>query len=68
MYANEGLGKAFLFKVPAEAMADIIVRFGGYAHGSIEEYGLITSYSLKNNQYKYALRASPRGQGKQLEC
>jgi len=69
MYANKKLGKAFLFKVPAKAMTDIIIKFGSYAHGSLKEKGPITLDSIQQNQHLYAIRPWPRGESKRnLDC
>jgi len=51
-------GDFFMFKVPKEDMKGLIAAYGGYAHGTIKEYGAITLDSIneKNNKKEYALR------------
>ena len=39
---------------------DLIVKYGGYAHGSIEKQGKITEQNIRNNQYEYALRPNTK--------
>lgn len=54
----ESEGELYIFKVPNEDIKKIVVSFGGYAHGTIKEYGKITIESLNNkkNTKEYALR------------
>lgn len=51
-------GELYIFRLSKENMVDLIVSFGGYAHGTKKEYGKITKESLKdvNNKKEYALR------------
>jgi hypothetical protein len=60
-YSNlETLGELFIFKLNKENIKSIILKYGGYAHGTIGELGKITKEDLddvKNNQKEYAIRA-----------
>lgn len=51
-------GELFIFKVPKTNIKKIIVSYGGYAHGTVKEHGIITFDSLNNekNIKEYALR------------
>ncbi len=59
MYANVNLGKAHIFKVPSEAVYNMVVKYGGYAHGTIEMNGPITMETLRGHNLEYALRCNP---------
>ena len=61
------LGKAYLFKVPAKAMKNMLVKWG-YVLGSNKKDAVITLESIKRDRCTYLLMASPRKRGKQLEC
>lgn len=52
------LGELFLFKIKKDDMHSLIVKYGGYAHGTISKHGVITLEDLKkeNNSKEYALR------------
>lgn len=54
----ENEGELYVFKIPKENMKDIIAKFGGYAHGTIKEHGVITSQSIEedDNKKEYAIR------------
>lgn len=63
------IGEAHIFKVPSADIKELIVAYGGYAHGTIAKQGKISLESMNNNQYEYALRCNPfakRGKGKRL--
>lgn len=52
-------GELFVFKVPKENMKTLIIKYGGYAHGTISVNGKITSESVEKNEntkVEYALR------------
>lgn len=51
-------GELYVFNVPKEDMLDLIAKYGGYAHGTNKEHGIITLSNLKdeNNKKEYALR------------
>jgi hypothetical protein len=58
-YTNlDNLGELYIFKLKKEDIKPIIVKYGGYAHGTIGELGEITMDDLndENNQKEYALR------------
>ena len=58
-YTNlEKLGELYIFKLNKENIKPLIVKYGGYAHGTIGELGEITIEDLNdtNNQKEYALR------------
>ena len=59
MYENVNLGKAHIFKVPSNAVYNMVVKYGGYAHGTIEVNGPITMDNLYGSNFEYALRANP---------
>lgn len=54
----ESEGELYIFKVPKEDIKKIILRFGGYAHGTLKELGDITTESLNDEKStkEYALR------------
>lgn len=53
-------GELYIFKVPKVEIKKLIVSYGGYAHGTIKEHGIITIESLNNEKSikEYALRPS----------
>jgi len=58
-YTNlEKLGELYIFKLNKENIKPLIVKYGGYAHGTIGELGEITIEDLNEptNQKEYALR------------
>ena len=55
------------FNIPADDMHDLIVEFGGYAHGTIKALGPITADTLKGRNCEYAIRPSSQGTGKKRE-
>ena len=68
MYENETLGKAHIFKIPSHIVYDLVVRFGGYAHGTCASLGRITSDNIKGRNCEYALRCDPNAKkGKSFE-
>lgn len=48
-------GELYIFKVPKVDMKNIILLYGGYAHGTIKEHGVI---SLVTMNKEYAIRPS----------
>ena len=68
LYENEILGKAYIFKIPSHIVYDLVVRFGGYAHGTCVVLGKITSDNIKGRNCEYALRCDPNAKkGKSFE-
>ena len=58
-YTNlETCGELFIFKLDKDNIKSLILKYGGYAHGTIGELGKITIDDLNNsnNQKEYALR------------
>lgn len=53
-------GELYVFSVPKEDMLPLIANYGGYAHGTLTEYGSITIADLKDekNKKEYAMRPS----------
>ena len=54
-------------RVPAGAMNNLIVEYGGYAHGTIKALGPITADTLKGRNCEYCLRPCSQGTGKKRE-
>lgn len=59
-----GIGKSYLFKIPSNDVYELIIEFGGYAHGTVKKLGKITHENLKGRGCEYALRVSPQCKGK----
>ena len=59
MYENDTMGNAHIFKIPSRIVHELIVRFGGYAHGTCTVLGKITSDNIKGRNCEYALRYDP---------
>ena len=53
-------GDLYIFKISKMDIKNLIVSYGGYAHGTIKEHGKITIESLENDKSskEYALRPS----------
>ena len=56
MYFDNDFGKSYIFKVPSDDMYKLIVKYGGYAHGTVKNLGKITHENLKGRNCEYALR------------
>lgn len=53
----ENEGELYIFNVPKEGMKQLVVKHGGYAHGTVKEHGEITVDSVNEKSNKeYALR------------
>lgn len=50
-------GELYIFKIPHNEIIKLIICYGGYAHGTIKEYGIITEKSFNNNN-EYVLRTT----------
>ena len=52
------LGEVFIFRIEKEQLKSIILKYGGYAHGTIKKLGPITIEDLNNdnNNKEYAIR------------
>lgn len=59
MYYDDKIGKAYLFKIPSEIVYKLIIKYGGYAHGTKKILGKITPENIKGRNYEYALRCDP---------
>jgi hypothetical protein len=58
-YSNlDNLGDLYMFRLNKDQLKPIIIKYGGYAHGTIGELGEITLDDLNdlNNPKEYALR------------
>ena len=58
-------GEYYYFKIPKKVINDLLPQYGGYAHGTIKEYGKITTDSILSHMDKkveYALRTN-KGDG-----
>lgn len=58
-YSNlDNLGELYIFKLNKESIKPLIVKYGGYAHGTIRKLGKITMDDLNdiNNKKEYAIR------------
>ena len=58
MYEND-IGKAYIFKIPSNIVYNLIVLYGGYAHGTCSVLGKITIENIKGRNCEYALRCNP---------
>ena len=54
-------GEAFIFKVPSDKIYEMVVKFGGYTHGTVERNGIISAKSIKDKSkdFEYSLSADP---------
>lgn len=56
---EDNFGKAYILKVPTKIIIELIIKYGGYAHGTIRKNGKITLENINKNKikgYEYALR------------
>jgi hypothetical protein len=68
MYENEIIGKAHVFKIPSTNLYNLIIKYGGYAHGTCIKLGKITNDNIKGRNFEYALRCNPNAKkGKSFE-
>jgi len=61
-YYDIDLNKQECFILPAHKVNIAILKWGGYAHGSIKKNGPITKMSINDNEYEYALRPNVKNQ------
>ena len=62
------VGKAYILKIPSNDMYNLVVEYGGYAHGTCEKLGNITINNIKGRNCEYALRCDPNNKnGKNYE-
>jgi len=54
----KNMGELFIFRLNKKYMKDIILKFGTYAHGTIQKLGVIKQIDLNNpkNDKEYAIR------------
>ena len=45
----EKAGALYIFRVPKEGMKELILLYGGYAHGTVKEHGKITAEKLEED-------------------
>jgi hypothetical protein len=52
------LGELFIFRLNKDSIKDVILKYGGYAHGTKQQLGPITLEKLedKTNNNEYAIR------------
>ena len=53
------IGRAYICKVPAEVVYELLPKYGGYAHGTVGKLGKITCENIKGRNCEYALRPNP---------
>lgn len=56
---SSNLGKGYCFKIPHEKINELIIKYGGYAHGTKKCLEKITETNLKGRNCEYALRCNP---------
>ena len=62
------LQRNFIFKIPSNNLYELIVNYGGYAHGTCDKLENITIDNIKGRNCEYALRCDPNAKkGKNLE-
>ena len=61
MYDTDSeIGKAYIFKVPSEVVYNLIVLYGGYAHGTVKKnLEPLHMKNVKGRGAEYALRCNP---------
>lgn len=52
------LGRIYWILYRADALLELIVKYGKYVHGTIKRNGKITRENIINNAFEYALRPS----------
>lgn len=67
--SNTNIGKAYIFKVPSLDMYNLVKNYGGYAHGTIDVLGKLSTSNIKGRNCEYALRCDPnakKGKNKKI--
>ena len=59
MHSSTEKGTVYVFKVPADELYKLVVKYGGYAHGTVKKLGTISWDNLKGRNCEYALRINP---------
>jgi len=59
MYENDTIGKGHIFKISSKKVYELVVNYGGYAHGTCAILGKITINNIKGRNCEYALRCDP---------
>ena len=68
MEAIGGIGQAYIFKIPSHDLYGLVVKYGGYAHGTNSVQGKVTLNNMKGRGCEYALRCNPNAKtGKNFE-
>ena len=69
MYENQTTGNVHIFKIPSSKICELIISFGGYAHGTIKKLGKIEdNIKDQDSNCEYALRCNPNAKkGKSVE-
>ena len=57
-------GQACMLVIPSDAIYRLIVKYGGYAHGTIDKLGALTLENMKGRNCEYALRCCPNSKTK----
>lgn len=61
---NDNIGDSFILKVPCDELYNLVIKYGSYAHGTINKLGKITLKNIKGNNNEYSLRCAPNIKGK----
>ena len=59
MYEGEK-GQVYVILLTAAVMYELVLKYGGYAHGTVSKLGKITELNMFNRNLEYALRPNPR--------
>ena len=58
VFADE-LGKIYWFLCPSNKLYELLPKYGGYAHGTIQKFGKIEMTNIYGHNYEYAIRPNP---------
>jgi len=53
------IGRAYICRVPADVIYDMLPEYGGYSHGTKTVHGEITRDNIKGRNCEYSLRPNP---------